>query len=120
MRAGGSPAASAGLRAQVERGQQPIVRRRLPKLGAVIHIEGLTKRYKKADRNAVDGISFDVRAGEFFALLGPNGAGKTTTISSLRRMPPENVRIGFPISSAMPSSPARLCTCARYAEGMRP
>jgi ABC-2 type transport system ATP-binding protein len=31
----------------------------------------------------VDGISFDVRAGEFFALLGPNGAGKTTTISIL-------------------------------------
>jgi ABC-2 type transport system ATP-binding protein len=49
----------------------------------VIHLEGLTKRYKKADRNAVDGISFDVRAGEFFTLLGPNGAGKTTTISIL-------------------------------------
>ena len=49
----------------------------------MIHLEGLTKRYKKADRNAVDGITFDVRAGEFFALLGPNGAGKTTTISIL-------------------------------------
>src|SRR5213593_1106727 len=48
-----------------------------------IHLDGLTKRYKKADRNAVDGISFDVRAGEFFALLGPNGAGKTTMISIL-------------------------------------
>ena len=34
----------------------------------MIHLEGLTKRYKKADRNAVDGISFDVRAGEFFTL----------------------------------------------------
>jgi ABC-2 type transport system ATP-binding protein len=31
----------------------------------------------------VDGISFDVASGEFFALLGPNGAGKTTTISIL-------------------------------------
>ncbi|TMC06887.1 MAG: ATP-binding cassette domain-containing protein, partial [Chloroflexi bacterium] len=49
----------------------------------MIHLDGLTKRYKKADRNAVDGISFDVRAGEFFALLGPNGAGKTTMISIL-------------------------------------
>jgi ABC-2 type transport system ATP-binding protein len=49
----------------------------------VIHLDGLTKRYRKADRNAVDGISFDVGAGEFFALLGPNGAGKTTTISIL-------------------------------------
>ncbi|MEX0790971.1 MAG: ABC transporter ATP-binding protein, partial [Actinomycetota bacterium] len=33
--------------------------------------------------NAVDGISFEVKEGEFFALLGPNGAGKTTTISIL-------------------------------------
>lgn len=49
----------------------------------VIHVEQLVKRYKKAEQNAVDGISFDVRAGEFFALLGPNGAGKTTTISIL-------------------------------------
>ena len=49
----------------------------------MIRVEELVKRYKKADRNAVDGISFEVRAGEFFALLGPNGAGKTTTISIL-------------------------------------
>ena len=49
----------------------------------MIEVEGLVKRYRKAKRNAVDGISFNVRAGEFFALLGPNGAGKTTTISIL-------------------------------------
>jgi ABC-2 type transport system ATP-binding protein len=49
----------------------------------VIHVDQLVKRYKKATRNAVDDISFDVNAGEFFALLGPNGAGKTTTISIL-------------------------------------
>ena len=49
----------------------------------VIRVEDLVKRYRKADRNAVDGVSFEVRAGEFFALLGPNGAGKTTTISIL-------------------------------------
>jgi ABC-2 type transport system ATP-binding protein len=48
-----------------------------------IAVDGLVKRYRKADRNAVDGISFDVRDGEFFALLGPNGAGKTTTLSIL-------------------------------------
>ena len=49
----------------------------------MIQVTDLVKRYKKAQRNAVDGISFHVRAGEFFALLGPNGAGKTTTISIL-------------------------------------
>ena len=49
----------------------------------MILVEDLEKRYRKADRNAVDGISFEVQAGEFFALLGPNGAGKTTIISIL-------------------------------------
>jgi len=49
----------------------------------VIQVENLVKRYRRAERNAVDGIGFEVRAGEFFALLGPNGAGKTTTISIL-------------------------------------
>jgi ABC-2 type transport system ATP-binding protein len=49
----------------------------------MIEVDALVKRYRKAPRNAVDGITFDVRAGEFFALLGPNGAGKTTTISIL-------------------------------------
>lgn len=49
----------------------------------IIEVEHLVKRYRRATANAVDGISFDVHAGEFFALLGPNGAGKTTTISIL-------------------------------------
>ena len=31
---------------------------------AIIRVEQLTKRYKKATRNAVDGISFRVRPGE--------------------------------------------------------
>lgn len=49
----------------------------------IIKVENLVKRYKKAKQNAVDGVSFSVAEGEFFALLGPNGAGKTTTISIL-------------------------------------
>lgn len=49
----------------------------------VVDVNNLVKRYRGAQRNAVDGVSFDVRAGEFFALLGPNGAGKSTTLSIL-------------------------------------
>jgi multidrug/hemolysin transport system ATP-binding protein len=45
--------------------------------------EDLVKRYKGAKTDAVDGISFDVESGEFFALLGVNGAGKSTTINML-------------------------------------
>ena len=48
-----------------------------------IEVAHLVKRYQGARRNAVDGISFDVPAGQLFCLLGPNGAGKTTTVSVL-------------------------------------
>ncbi|MDO5852921.1 MAG: ABC transporter ATP-binding protein [Thermoplasmata archaeon] len=44
-----------------------------------ISVRDLRKSY--GDRAAVDGVSFDVPEGSFFALLGPNGAGKSTTIS---------------------------------------
>ena len=43
-----------------------------------IRVDGLHKHYKKL--HALKGISFGVRAGDFFSFLGPNGAGKTTTI----------------------------------------
>jgi ABC-2 type transport system ATP-binding protein len=43
--------------------------------------EGLEKRYQ--DVQALDGVSFHVRAGEVFGLLGPNGAGKSTTVKVL-------------------------------------
>jgi ABC-2 type transport system ATP-binding protein len=52
-------------------------------MDAMIAVEHLTKRYKKAATPAVDDVSFEVGAGELFAFLGPNGAGKTTTISIL-------------------------------------
>jgi ABC-2 type transport system ATP-binding protein len=47
----------------------------------MIKVTHLVKTF--GDFKAVDGISFDVKAGEIFAFLGPNGAGKTTTIKML-------------------------------------
>ena len=46
-----------------------------------ISVKDLKKNYK--EHEAVKGISFDVKEGEFFAFLGENGAGKSTTINML-------------------------------------
>jgi len=47
----------------------------------IIAIDRLSKNYGPVQ--AVRGISFEIRPGEFFGLLGPNGAGKTTTFGML-------------------------------------
>jgi ABC-2 type transport system ATP-binding protein len=68
----------------------------------VVHVAELTKIYKVPEREAglgaaakamfrrktrdvraVEGISFDVAAGEVVGFLGPNGAGKTTSLKML-------------------------------------
>lgn len=51
---------------------------------SIIVAENVVKRFGKII--AVNGISFEVKAGEIFAFLGPNGAGKSTTIKMLTTM----------------------------------
>ena len=43
-----------------------------------VRFEGVTKRFGTA--TAVDGLTLEIRQGEFFSLLGPSGCGKTTTL----------------------------------------
>jgi ABC-2 type transport system ATP-binding protein len=47
----------------------------------VLSCAGLRKCF--GDRQAVDGVGFEIGPGETYGLLGPNGAGKTTTISMI-------------------------------------
>ena len=46
--------------------------------GGEVQLVGLVKRF--GDVAAVDGITLEIPAGEFFSLLGPSGCGKTTTL----------------------------------------
>ena len=72
-----------------------------------ITVRDLRKSY--GDLRAVDGVSFEVRPGEFFGILGPNGAGKTTTleiIEGLRQADRGEARVlGMP---PWPRNPALL------------
>ncbi len=51
---------------------------------AMVEVKNLKKRY--GDKQAVDGVSFEVKKGEIFGILGPNGAGKTTTLEMMETL----------------------------------
>ena len=55
----------------------------------MIEVEGLCKRY--GEFTAVDGLSFQVAAGQIMGLVGPNGAGKTTTLRCLAGIIPASL-----------------------------
>jgi len=48
--------------------------------------ENVGFRYPGAERWAVRGLNFELRAGEILALVGENGAGKTTIVKLLARL----------------------------------
>src|SRR3989338_3476508 len=57
-------------------------------MAPALEVKNLVKKYPASggvggDKIAVDGISFEIKKGEFFGFLGPNGAVKTSTISCI-------------------------------------
>ena len=50
-------------------------------MGRLVQVEGLTKQFGGV--RAIDGLSFEVEAGEWIAIMGPSGSGKTTLINIL-------------------------------------
>ncbi|MFX4060112.1 ATP-binding cassette domain-containing protein, partial [Streptococcus suis] len=55
---------------------------------AHIKIENLKYQYPVAEKLALDGITCEIRPGEFIGVLGRNGSGKSTFCQSLTGLVP--------------------------------
>ena len=52
----------------------------------MIYLEGVSKRYPGQGKDAVAGLSMEIKRGEFVVLVGPSGCGKTTTLRMINRL----------------------------------
>lgn len=74
-----------------------------------VRFDSVSKRYPGADSVAVEGLSFEVPAGEICVLVGPSGCGKTTALRMVNRtveMTSGDILIGG--RSVKEGDPARL------------
>ncbi|MBE1530509.1 ATP-binding cassette domain-containing protein [Actinomadura algeriensis] len=93
-----------------------------PERAAALRVRGLVKTYPGGHR-ALDGIDFDVAAGEVFALLGPNGAGKSTTmkiLTTLSRPDSGTATIGGVEVTRRPQDVRSLIGCVAQRSGADP
>src|SRR5918999_1975018 len=59
-----------------------------------LKLERITRRFRGAERPAVDEVSLEVRSGELLALVGASGSGKTTTLRiAAGYEPPDSGRV---------------------------
>lgn len=78
----------------------------------ILTVRGLTTRFR-TDRGtvtAVDGVSFDLMAGETLGIVGESGCGKTVTSKSIMRLLPERTSMIDP-SSQILFGGHNLATC---------
>ena len=57
---------------------------KLPK-DSSLSLDGVVFAYEDAEKNAVDGVTLHIKAGEHVAFVGPSGGGKTTLASLIAR-----------------------------------
>lgn len=63
-----------------------------PNQALSLDVSGLAYRYRGADRDAVQEVSFSAEPGEWIAIVGPNGSGKSTLLRMLAtELPPREV-----------------------------
>ena len=65
--------------------------------GAAVSLSGVSKTFDGGRIRALDGVSFDVAAGELVALTGPSGCGKSTLLNlvgALDRPDSGEIRVG--------------------------
>ena len=82
---------------------------------ALLSARGVTVRF--GGLVAVDGVDFDVHAGELAGIIGPNGAGKTTFVHTLSGViAPSAGRVvvaGDDLTGRAPHAFARIQCCRR-------
>ena len=93
----------------------PLPRRTMPEAGApLLSVKSATRRF--GGLVAVNGVSFELSAGEILGVIGPNGAGKSTLFNLLTGVLPVSdgeIRFGAEIISRQSSRHIAACGIAR-------
>lgn len=73
----------------------------------LLEVDNITLRFGGV--TAINGVSFDVKAGELFAIIGPNGAGKTSIFNAISQVyQPQQGDIRWKGASILGTRPDRV------------